>query len=190
MSIEKTEEIDIYSFHEQHAGRLIIDPEYVFIRHCSVIKTNHFYASREARIELGAAIAARLKLSEDGTKVLWPQPTDSALDPQNWTMRRKNLQLFIITLASIVPDFDSGIGERRNFIKPTSCYMGNQVLHPSLRWRRSTIRRPESSSICPQSMSRISISHDNLLTEFQLEHLFVRSVDSVILYFPKTVYRT
>ena len=58
-------------------------------------------------------VAARLKLSEDGTKVLWPQPTDSALDPQNWSMRRKNLQLFIITLAAIVPDFDSGIGERR-----------------------------------------------------------------------------
>ena len=36
MSIEKKprtegdyDEIDLYSFHEQHAGRLIIDPEYV-----------------------------------------------------------------------------------------------------------------------------------------------------------------
>ena len=39
MSIEKkpgtegghndTSEVDLYSFHEQHAGRLIIDPEYV-----------------------------------------------------------------------------------------------------------------------------------------------------------------
>jgi hypothetical protein len=83
--------IDLYSFHEQYAGRLIIDPA-------------------EAKIELGATVAARLKLSEDGTKVLWPQPTDSALDPQNWSTRRKNLQLFIITLAAIVPDFDSGIG--------------------------------------------------------------------------------
>lgn len=94
-------------------------------------------------------VAARLKLSEDGTKVLWPQPTDSALDPQNWSMRRKNLQLFIITLAAIVPDFDSGIGERREFvphIKPTPCFLGNQVLRPSLRWRRSTIRRLESST--------------------------------------------
>ena len=69
--------------------------------------------SREAEKELGTAVAARLKLSQDGTKVLWPQPTDSTLDPQNWSMRRKNLLLFIITLASIVPDFDSGIGERR-----------------------------------------------------------------------------
>ena len=69
--------------------------------------------SREAEKELGVAVAARLKLSKDGTKVLWPQPTDSSLDPQNWSMRRKNLQLFIITLAAIIPDFDSGIGERR-----------------------------------------------------------------------------
>jgi hypothetical protein len=90
-------------------------------------------------------------LSEDGTKVLWPQPTDSALDPQNWSLRRKNLQLFIITLAAIVPDFDSGIGEQRGFvfhIKPnTPCFLNNQVLHPSLRWRRSTIRRQELSTI-------------------------------------------
>jgi hypothetical protein len=74
--------------------------------------TDHFRASREAKIELGAAVAARLKLSEDGTKVLWPQPTDSALDPQNWSTRRKNLQLFVITLASVVPDFDAAIGEQ------------------------------------------------------------------------------
>lgn len=66
---------------------------------------------REAKIELGEAVAARLKLTEDGTKVLWPQPTDSPKDPQNWTSRRKHLQLLIVTLAAIVPDFDSGIGE-------------------------------------------------------------------------------
>lgn len=34
-------------------------------------------------IELGPALASKLKLTEDGTKVLWPQPTDSADDPQN-----------------------------------------------------------------------------------------------------------
>jgi hypothetical protein len=93
--------------------------------------TDHFHVRREAKIELGAAVAARLKLSEDGTKVLWPQPTDSPLDPQNWSMRRKNLQLFIMTLASIVPGFDAGIGERRvcvalqSHIKPTPCFMRN-----------------------------------------------------------------
>ncbi|KAF9459116.1 MFS general substrate transporter [Collybia nuda] len=85
------EEIDLLSFHEQRAGRLIIDPE-------------------EAKLELGGTIAAQLKLSDDGTKVLWPQPTDSPLDPQNWSNGRKSLMLFIITLAAIVPDFDSGIG--------------------------------------------------------------------------------
>ena len=90
---------------------MIIDPAYVFPVSCGYKKSNQ--TSREAKVVLGTAVAARLKLSEDGTKVLWPQPTDSARDPQNWSMQRKNLQLFIITLASISPDFNSGIGEQR-----------------------------------------------------------------------------
>ncbi|KAF8172976.1 MFS general substrate transporter [Mycena galopus ATCC 62051] len=90
-SISEHSEIDLYSFHEQAAGRLVIDPE-------------------EARVEFGESVASRLKLSADGTKVLWPQPTDSPDDPQNWSDRRKSLLLIIITLAAIVPDFDSGIG--------------------------------------------------------------------------------
>jgi len=85
------DKIDLYTYHERNAGRLVIDP-------------------KEARIEFGEDFAKRLKLSSDGTKVLWPQPTDDPEDPQNWSDRRKNFQLFIITLAAIVPDFDSGIG--------------------------------------------------------------------------------
>ncbi|PBK81159.1 MFS general substrate transporter [Armillaria gallica] len=84
-------EIDLATFHEKHAGRLVIDPA-------------------EAKIEFGETFASRLKLSRDGTKVLWPQPTDSARDPQNWSNTRKSIHLFIVTLAAIVPDFDSGIG--------------------------------------------------------------------------------
>ncbi|KAJ7885113.1 MFS general substrate transporter [Mycena olivaceomarginata] len=90
-SISDESEIDLYAFHEQAAGRLVIDPE-------------------EARVEFGESVASRLKLSADGTKVLWPQPTDSPDDPQNWSDRRKSLLLIIVTLAAIVPDFDSGIG--------------------------------------------------------------------------------
>ncbi|KAJ3796573.1 MFS general substrate transporter [Lentinula aff. detonsa] len=85
------EQLNLTTFHEQRAGRLVVSPE-------------------EARIEFGEAIASKLKLSKDGTKVLWPQPTDSPHDPQSWSTRRKHLHLFIITLAAIVPDFDSGIG--------------------------------------------------------------------------------
>ena len=66
---------------------------------------------RQAKAELGEEVAARLKLTQDGTKVLWPQPTDSEKDPQNWSRGRKDIQLLIITLAAFVPDFDSGIGE-------------------------------------------------------------------------------
>ncbi|KIY62844.1 MFS general substrate transporter [Cylindrobasidium torrendii FP15055 ss-10] len=85
------EDIDLASYHEKHAGRLIIDPA-------------------EARAELGEAVAARLKLTKDGTKVLWPQPADSVRDPQNWSSKKKSVHLAIMTLAAIVPDFDSGIG--------------------------------------------------------------------------------
>ncbi|KAK0452387.1 MFS general substrate transporter [Armillaria borealis] len=88
---EDATEIDLATFHELHAGRLVIDPT-------------------EAKIEFGETFASKLKLSRDGTKVLWPQPTDSARDPQNWSNTRKSIHLFIVTLAAIVPDFDSGIG--------------------------------------------------------------------------------
>ncbi|KAG5351635.1 hypothetical protein C0989_005479 [Termitomyces sp. Mn162] len=84
-------EIDLLSYHEKNAGRLVIDPQ-------------------EVKFELGESISSQLKLTKDGTKVLWPQPTDSPDDPQNWSDWRKTGQLIIITLAAIVPDFDSGIG--------------------------------------------------------------------------------
>ena len=43
----------------------------------------------EARVEFGEKVAARLKLSRDGTKVLWPQPSDDPEDPQNVRMTPK-----------------------------------------------------------------------------------------------------
>ncbi|KAK0452396.1 major facilitator superfamily domain-containing protein [Armillaria borealis] len=88
---EDVTNVDLATFHELHAGRLVIDPA-------------------EAKVEFGEVFASKLKLSRDGTKVLWPQPTDSPRDPQNWTDARKSMHLIIITLAAIVPDFDSGIG--------------------------------------------------------------------------------
>jgi hypothetical protein len=39
--------------------------------------------NREAKIEFGDTVASKLKLTSDGTKVLWPQPTDDPEDPQN-----------------------------------------------------------------------------------------------------------
>jgi len=82
---------DLSTYHETHAGSLVLDPV-------------------EARVEFGDEVASRLKLSPDGKTVLWPQPTDDPEDPQNWSEWRKTVQLIIITLASVVPDFDSAIG--------------------------------------------------------------------------------
>ncbi|EJD08564.1 MFS general substrate transporter [Fomitiporia mediterranea MF3/22] len=84
-------DVDLANYYEENAGSLVIDPE-------------------EAKIEFGEKAASGLKLSRDGTKVLWPQPSDDPEDPQNWSDHRKILHLIIITLAAIVPDFDSGVG--------------------------------------------------------------------------------
>ncbi|GAA6030002.1 hypothetical protein JCM8097_009209 [Rhodosporidiobolus ruineniae] len=72
-------------------GRLVVDPA-------------------EARVEYGEEIASRLKTNRKGTKILWPQPTDSPDDPQNWSATKKNIQLLVLTMASFVPDFCSGLG--------------------------------------------------------------------------------
>lgn len=88
--------------------------------------------NRQARVEFGEALASNLKLSKDGSMVLWPQPSDDPNDPQNvrvllninvlvqimiiifmvyqWSDQRKALHLLIITMAAFVPDFDSAIG--------------------------------------------------------------------------------
>ncbi|GAA6020608.1 hypothetical protein JCM8202_006321 [Rhodotorula sphaerocarpa] len=68
------------------AGRLVVDPE-------------------EARVEYGEEIAAMLKRNKRGDKILWPQPSDDPNDPQNWSTRKKNIQLLCLTMASFVPDF-------------------------------------------------------------------------------------
>ncbi|RPD65251.1 MFS general substrate transporter [Lentinus tigrinus ALCF2SS1-7] len=81
----------LLSYQEYNAGRLVLDPE-------------------AAPAELGEEVARHLKLSPDGSKILWPQPTDNPEDPQNWSNKRKSLQLAIITLAAIVPDFNASIG--------------------------------------------------------------------------------
>ncbi|KAL1702681.1 major facilitator superfamily domain-containing protein [Schizophyllum commune] len=88
---DEPDDLDIHDLHVKRAGRLVVDPE-------------------EARVEFGDVFASRLKTTDDGKTILWPQPYDTPEDPQNWSARRKALQLFIVTLAAIVPDFDSGIG--------------------------------------------------------------------------------
>ncbi|PIL36219.1 hypothetical protein GSI_01880 [Ganoderma sinense ZZ0214-1] len=92
-------QFDFASYYDHNAGRLVVDPD-----------TEHQSTYSEAKREFGDAVASRLKLSADGSKVLWPQPLDDPEDPQNWSDFRKNFQLLIITLAAITPDFDSGIG--------------------------------------------------------------------------------
>ncbi|KAF8965906.1 MFS general substrate transporter [Flammula alnicola] len=90
-SVVNDKSLDIFSIHEWSARRLVLDPS-------------------AAEGEYGPEIASRLKLSKDGKYILWPQPTDDPEDPQNWRNGKKHFQLFIIIMASIVADFDVGIG--------------------------------------------------------------------------------
>ncbi|KAH9941285.1 MFS general substrate transporter [Epithele typhae] len=94
-SLEFTTSNEVYQsllqYQEESAGRLVLDPV-------------------AAPAQFGDITAERLKLSPDKSKILWPQPTDSPNDPQNWSDGRKNLQLFIVTLAATMPDFLSSIG--------------------------------------------------------------------------------
>lgn len=82
-------ELDLIAYHEHNAGRLVVDPEYVItLSSCSWQVIELF--CREAKIEFGEAVASRLKLSADGTKVLWPQPADDPEDPQNVSLKLVN----------------------------------------------------------------------------------------------------
>ncbi|KAG9311613.1 hypothetical protein JVU11DRAFT_7823 [Chiua virens] len=89
--VDDADGVDLMTYYEEAAGRLVVDPQ-------------------QAKVEFGEDVASRLKLSEDGTIVLWPQPTNDPNDPQNWSNGRKALHLLIATMAAFVPDFDSAIG--------------------------------------------------------------------------------
>ncbi|KAG2034018.1 major facilitator superfamily domain-containing protein [Suillus americanus] len=91
VEVDVTDEVDFVAYYEQATGRLVVDPE-------------------QAKVEFGEVMASRLKLSPDGSKVLWPQPANDPNDPQNWTDFRKTVHLIIITMSAVIPDFDSGIG--------------------------------------------------------------------------------
>jgi len=52
--------------------------------------------------------AARLKLSADGKYVLIPQPSDSLLDPLNWSPAKKWLITGIIAYIAALADYTGG----------------------------------------------------------------------------------
>ncbi|KAH9821126.1 major facilitator superfamily domain-containing protein [Melampsora americana] len=83
--------IDLNLAYANSLGKIVVDP-------------------LEAEVEFGTELARKLKLDETRQIVLWPQPSHSPDDPQNWTSRKKMVHLIILTLASFVPDFCNAIG--------------------------------------------------------------------------------
>lgn len=76
-------DIDLNTYHEKRAGRLVLDPMCVRSLVLLPVYPFNYVCNSEARVEFGDGIASRLKLSPDGKTVLWPQPTDDPEDPQN-----------------------------------------------------------------------------------------------------------
>lgn len=66
---------------------------------------------REAEVEFGREIASRLKLTTDGTTILWPQPSDDPEDPQN-------VSVLMNVTATILQSCTSGTvgGKRCSFL--------------------------------------------------------------------------
>lgn len=84
------DDTEIYQFlvayQERNAGRLVLDPRLVRGISCTPgLQTDVHH--RSAPAEFGDYISKRLKLSPDGSKILWPQPTDDPHDPQNVSPR-------------------------------------------------------------------------------------------------------
>ena len=86
---ENFPDIDLTHYHEQRAGRLVLDPRCVPLSPFSLVPLADQPYTREAHIEFGDEVASRLKLSPDGNIVLWPQPSDDPEDPQNVCPCRK-----------------------------------------------------------------------------------------------------
>jgi hypothetical protein len=77
-------EIVFLNYYERCAGRLVLDPKSVsfFLRSPCLVFADR-PSTREASTEFGEEVSSHLKLSPDGTTVLWPQPSDDPDDPQN-----------------------------------------------------------------------------------------------------------
>ena len=103
-------DVDLTHYHEQCAGRLVLDPKSVgfFLSSFSSISLVDRHPIREAGIEFGSEVAARLKLSPDGKFVLWPQPSDNPEDPQNV---RPFLKIVITTVSLTIIHLVVGTAE-------------------------------------------------------------------------------
>lgn len=80
---EADEKVDLLEYQFRNAGSLVISPEYVVILFENFDLLIRMELYREALVEFGPVVAAKLKMNSRGTKVLWPQPTDDPDDPQN-----------------------------------------------------------------------------------------------------------
>lgn len=105
-------DIDLSTYHEKRAGRLVLDPMCVCFFFHFLYAVPTAVSTSEAHIEFGVEVASRLKLSPDTKTVLWPQPADDPEDPQNvrlllsttpWGSRCVDCRLFFSGLNGASP---------------------------------------------------------------------------------------
>ena len=51
-----------------------------------------------------------LHTSSDGKTILIPQPSDDSNDPLNWSQRKKNIMLTVLSISAAMPDVASSMG--------------------------------------------------------------------------------
>ncbi|KAI1301066.1 major facilitator superfamily domain-containing protein [Xylaria venustula] len=72
---------------------------------------HEFKESVGYEVEVGGAERDdTVKLAKDGHTRLIPQPSEDPADPLNWNQRKKNLILFIVAFAALLPDYGSATG--------------------------------------------------------------------------------
>ncbi|KAI4854087.1 MFS general substrate transporter, partial [Aureobasidium sp. EXF-8845] len=76
----------------------------------NIADTHGFKESEGYVADIEGSSRNNLKTARDGHTVLIPQPSDSPLDTLNWSLTRKHVILFIISLAAFLPDYGSATG--------------------------------------------------------------------------------
>ncbi|KAI0192073.1 major facilitator superfamily domain-containing protein [Xylaria flabelliformis] len=74
------------------------------------VKIHEFKESVGYEVDVDIAKGDTVKLANDGRTRLIPQPSDDPADPLNWPRWKKNLTLFIVAYAALLPDYGSATG--------------------------------------------------------------------------------
>ncbi|KAI8948996.1 major facilitator superfamily domain-containing protein [Xylaria longipes] len=89
----------------------VIEPAHVKGNDSEDDKIHEFKESVGYAVDVDSGeVDDNVKLANDGRTRLIPQPSEDPADPLNWSQRKKNLILFIVAFAALLPDYGSATG--------------------------------------------------------------------------------